>query len=283
MKKKCRMLISYVLTVALFVTLWVPTLHAQAKSENISPEEIINRIETQEEGNGKFSIKLKDEKGQVVAEARGAYGQELMEHIRYDEEGNVVSKETYRVSDYITVKEEAVSDPIPYAATAWKNKGTIYYRDNNKIVYQYRQTGTDNVSYTINAKKGQTIAAVAGLFASVLGTIVTGGVSLATQIVIGIAGSIAGGIVGDTIEKTFTTPVAAQATYYDNRGKSGSRYTKVYKGTKLYVTTKSSSSYKKTFYEGDATPDQWKNTSISYWMYCDLFDGNFYPAVQKWV
>lgn len=164
-------------------------------------------------------------------------------------------------------------------ATNWKTYGkykiSITKSGKKKYHYallKYYVTGIDNVSYTINAKKGQAVSYIlTGLVAGLSFIIpASGGAVTVATVAKSVLSSILSGfgvnVVSGIITKSFSDTVSSKATYYKTKytTTSGSGPNGNYKGTRYKVLTKKSKYYDKTYYDGHA-PQRYKVNTYTAW------------------
>lgn len=204
--------------------------------------------------------------------------------------GEVVSTEIVKVSDYIVRENNTEEDSIQLEerASVGSQLGYITYNPttnstkSERIRVYSKQTDSDTDSFTIKAKEADTLAVVVGAVASVLSVFVAGA-TIARQIVVAIVSGLGGSVAGGAIGVVVSEPVATQSYYYTLTGYdySTDRYTLGCDGVARRVLTKKSKYYDEWFYE-DFTPYNWKNNTLAYWFWCDLF-GDPYPKVKSYT
>lgn len=160
------------------------------------------------------------------------------------------------------------------------NKG-MYDTTQHRISLLYETLYSDSESYIINAEKADTLSIVVGILASVLSLLIPA-TKVITQIAVAIISSWGGSTLGGAIGVIIKEEVAVNATYYNMYGSdySTNRTTPAYPSVKRQVITKRSSAYQEWFYEG-YTPSNWKDNTLAYWCWSDLW-ATEYPGVKSY-
>lgn len=225
------------------------------------------------------------ENGSLVQTVTGQFDGDWVTVTDY-ENGVATDQNRISVASRITVEEQPAAAPL----ASESNIGTIYYNNNvytgrSEQVQIYHSTTVDNESYRINGEATDSIAFIASLILSVLGTVIFKNAQIATQVAMAIVAGVGGAIVGKEIGVRFSETVAARVTSYWYRGRdvNTGRYSGYFKGTASRITTSASSSYNETFYDGP-NPTNWKNyrEDFAFNFWADLFNYLQYPGVNRY-
>lgn len=184
------------------------------------------------------------------------------------------------------------------STSSWTTKGKYCYKKGydynlkkdvkHKGYFKYKTTGSDNVSYKLNAKKGTKVTVIAATLMTALASLVGFGLgaSVLVSVVYGICSGAGVSIVSEVIQSKLSTNVAAKATYYKTKlvkedGKTAFP-ANPYKSTKYVITSKKYSG--KTIYEG-VVPQEWKGYAKRLFQvfYSDGYNRTKYPGVEKYV
>lgn len=299
-----------ILSVLLCVALCVSSIpYASAVQTNHSTTEIIETSETSymeitsfsnsgtlysrvdTDTPSSFEIKQFSD-GELIQIVSGEYGSTELKVIDY-KNGKIINSRDMYIGDRV-VKGDATANTnqsFTNTSTAVRSttvlgyityKPTIDLNTVNRIRVYSTLTKSDTESYTINGKKSDTIAVIAGIILSVV-LAPFAGASVAGTIAVAIVGGLGGKVVGDAIGIAFSQPVAVYAYYYTLYGCDyrTNRYTLDYPGVARRVATVGSNFYDDWFYE-NFTPYNWRDNALAYWFWCDLF-GEEYPLVESYT
>ena len=157
----------------------------------------------------------------------------------------------------------------------------IYVSGNERIKVYSDFTISDTESYTINGEATDTLAVITGIIISVL-SIFSPLLKICEQIAVAIISAAGGSVLGGAIGVFFSEDVAVNAYYYDLTGYdySTGRYSQIHSGVSRHVLT-NSSSYAGEWLHENFTPYNWKDNTLAYWFWCDLFSLE-YPQVKSY-
>lgn len=228
------------------------------------------------------------ENNELIQTVEGVPGGEELVVTDY-QDGIVINTETRMVSDIIEKIEPETGDESKnmMRASGYEKIGYITYKpttgasSGHKISVHSKYNGYDNPGFKIHGDAADTLAVITGAIAGVLSEFITSTTiygKIAKAIVSSFGGSIAGGAIG----VTFTELVSVDEYSYTLKGYdfSTDRYTTTCDGFARRVKTESSKYYGEWIYE-NFTPDNWKDNTLAYWFWCDLF-GDPYPKVASY-
>ncbi|MCH5261132.1 MAG: hypothetical protein J1F18_15400 [Lachnospiraceae bacterium] len=305
MKKK---FVSILLCIAMSVSIAAPAMAANIEASDHNQNESVSFLtsstgrmditynppndsnSTFDNNQNMFEIKQyeNDELIQTVIGSPG--GDKLI--VQNYEEGEIRNEEIILVADRVIV-HKTTSEPIlnvsAYTASYGSLLGTIVYNKviggtiEEQIKVYSKLTDQDTESYTINGKKTDTLAIIAGLIASVLSVFVPAA-TIGRQIAIAIISGLGGSVVGGAIGIAFSEDVAVNSKYYTLTGYHAitNRYSSGYDGVARQVCTKNSDYYNKWFYDG-FTPYNWKDGDDLAILLWNSMIGDIWPYVKAYT
>lgn len=304
-RKKTLNIVSIILVFSIFVSLTAPAYSAYAPDTesvsiitsntgrtDISVQYGINTHNNETQQN-KFTLKHyeNDILTQIVC---GEFGGDYLTVIDYSN-GKIINQNTIQVTDIVT-KTNSTHERYSLESTIAASSNSVgslighityntYYTSNGlqpsqRISVYYKEGRSNYEAYTINGRETDTLEVIAGAIFSLIFshwlTAITEAYVVARSVVSGLGGSI----VGKAIGIVFSEDVAVETNYSTLTGyHNPNRYTAGYQGIKRHVIT-NGPYYDKVFYE-EYTSDNWKNNTLAYWFWCDLFTDP-YPQVKSY-